>query len=155
MLVLAWVLRYFWERGNIRKGVRWNRRLRLLYMLCIEVSRKFHLHFTLTFQLRYYKMVQSLCKNWILVSKITWRIWTTSDKHWTLQKVEIWWANFSKKHIPSAKTLYTEKIYVTSLSTTCVKIHQMTNVIFETISHFSWQNCSVFFSSNITYFLEK
>ena len=33
--------------------------------------------------------------------------------------------NLSKKCIPSAKTLYTE-IYLTSLSTSCVKIHQTT-----------------------------
>ena len=58
-------------------------------------------------------MVHSLCKNWLLVSKITWGICTTSDKQWKVQKVEIWWATFiqkihlSKKYIPSAKTLYT------------------------------------------------
>ena len=46
-------------------------------------------------------------------------------------------------------------IYLTLLSTTCVKIHQITYVIFETISHFSRHNSSVFFSSNITYFLQK
>ena len=61
-------------------------------------------------------MVQNLYKNWLLVSKITWGIWTTSDKQWKVQKVEIWWATFvqktylSKKYIPSAKTLYTDDL---------------------------------------------
>ena len=105
-MVLSW---------DWRKKVHWNRRLRLL-PLCIGVSRKFHLYFTLMFWLRYYKMVHHLCKNWLLVSKITWGIWTTSDKQWKVQKVEIWWATFiqkihlPKKYIPSAKTLYTEHL---------------------------------------------
>ena len=43
--------RYFWKWGNIRKRVRWNRRLRLVCTLYIGVSRKFHLHFTLMFWL--------------------------------------------------------------------------------------------------------
>ena len=36
-----------------------------------------------------------------------------------------------------------QKIYLTLLSTTCVKIHQIPYVIFETISHFSRYNSSV------------
>ena len=62
-------------------------------------------------------MVQTLYKSWLLVSKITWGIWTTSHKHWKYQKVEIWWFTFvqkihlSKNHIPSAKTLYTEVLF--------------------------------------------
>ena len=40
-------------------------------------------------------MLQTLYKNWLLVSKITWRIWATS---------------LSKKYIPSAKTLNTEDL---------------------------------------------
>ena len=39
---------------------------------------------------------------------------------------------------------YIHRIYLTLLSTTCVKIHQVTHVIFETISHFSRHNFSVF-----------
>ena len=38
-----------------------------------------------------------------------------------------------------------QKIYLTLLSTTCVKIHQISYVIFETISHFSRHNSSVLF----------
>ena len=40
---------------------------------------------------------------------------------------------------------YTKRIYLTLLSTTCVKIHQINYVIFETISYFSRHNSSVFF----------
>ena len=38
---------------------------------------------------------------------------------------------------------YIQRIYLTLLSTTCVKIHQITYVIFETISHFSRHNSSL------------
>ena len=54
--------------------------------------------------------------------------------------------SLSKKHILSAKKHYIQSIYLILLSTTCVKIHQMTYVIFETISHFSGHNSIVFFS---------
>ena len=47
---------------------------------------------------------------------------------------------------------YIQGIYLTLLSTTCVKIHQIPYVIFETISHFSRHNSSVFFNSNVTFF---
>ena len=40
---------------------------------------------------------------------------------------------------------YIPKIYLTLLSTTCVKIHQITYGIFETISNFSRHNSSAFF----------
>ena len=61
-------------------------------------------------------MVQNLYKNWLLVSKITWGIWTTSGKQWKVQNIEIWWVTFvqkihlSKKYILSAKTLYIEDL---------------------------------------------
>ena len=91
-----------------KKGC-WNRRLRLLCTLRIGVSRKFHLHFTFMFLLRYYKMMQSLCKSWFLVSKITWGSWTTSDKQWKSKKLKFD-GLLSKKYIPSAKTLYSEDL---------------------------------------------
>ena len=50
---------------------------------------------------------------------------------------------------------YIQRIYLTLLSTTYVKIHQIASVIFETKSSFSRHNFSVFFNSNITYFLQK
>ena len=53
-----------------------------------------------------------------------------------VQKVEIQWDNLSKKYISSAKT-FIQRIYLALLSTTCMKIHQILYVIFETIIHFS------------------
>ena len=56
-------------------------------------------------------MVQILCKNWLLVSKITWGIWATSDKQWKFKKIEIRCVTFIEKiKIPSAKTLHTEDL---------------------------------------------
>ena len=98
-----WV-RYFWKWGNIRKRMSWNRRLRFLRTLWIGVSRKFHLHFTLMFHLRYYKLVRSLGMQ-KLISKIT-GIWPTSDKQWKVQKSWNLMGFCPKKYIPSAKTLY-------------------------------------------------
>ena len=60
--------------------MRWNRRLGVLCTLCIGVWRKFHSRFILMCSLRYYKKVQSLYKSWLLLSKVTWGIWKTSDK---------------------------------------------------------------------------
>ena len=75
-------------------------------------------------------MIQSLYKNWLQVSKITWGICTTSDKQWKFEGLLL-----SKIYILSAKTLI-QMIYLNSL---------ITYIIFETISHFSRQNSSVFF----------
>ena len=67
-----------------------------------------------------------------------------NSKNWN------WWAtfvqkiHFSKIYIPSAKKFYTEDLSNITL-TTCVKIHQITYAIFETISHFSRHNSSLFF----------
>ena len=77
-------------------------------------------------------MVQSLGIQ-KLVSKIK-RIWTTSDKQWKVQKVEIWWAFVQKKYIPSAQT------YTVDLSDS-----PNYYVIFETLSGFSQHNSSVSF----------
>ena len=77
----------FWE--NIRKRVCWNRRWRIICTLSIGFWRKFHLHFTLMFSLRYFKMMQSLYKSWLLVSKITWGIWTTSTSSGKSKKLKI------------------------------------------------------------------
>ena len=86
----------FWKRGNIRKGVCWNRWLRLPFILFIRVSRKFYLH--LCFKLRYYiQNGANFYKNWLLFSKILWGIWTTSDSQRKVQKAELWWATFAQK----------------------------------------------------------
>ena len=42
-------------------------------------------------------MVQSLYKNWLLVSKIKRGIWVTSDKQWKVQKEEIRGVTFVQK----------------------------------------------------------
>ena len=56
----------------------------------------------------------------------------------------------SKKFICPKNTFlqlkdYIHRLYLTLLSTTSVKIHQITYVIFETKSHFFWHNSFVFF----------
>ena len=48
-----------------------------------------------------------------------------------------------------------QKIYLTLLSTTCVKIYQISYVIFETKSHFSRHNSSVLFSLKCHILLTK
>ena len=55
-------------------------------------------------------MVQSLYKNWLLVSKITWGIWITADKQWKVEKTEINGLLLTKNYILLAKTLYTEDL---------------------------------------------
>ena len=49
---------------------------------------------------------------------------------------------------------YIQRTYLTLLSTT-VKIHQVPSVIFETISHFSRHNSSVFFSAQTSHTFYK
>ena len=79
--------------------------------------------------LTFYKMVESLYKNWLLVSEIAWEIWRTSDKQWKVQKIEIWWAAFvqkihiSKKYIRSAKKLYAEDLSNTTFNYLCENSH--------------------------------
>ena len=51
---------------------------------------------------------------------------------------------FSKKTFVQLKH-YIQRVYLTLLSTTCLKLHQIPHVIFEIISHFSRYNSSVFF----------
>ena len=148
---------YFRKRGNIRKRGRWNRRLRLLSTLSIGVSWKFHLHFIL-FLYVLAKILQNGAK---FIQELTpgfknhmrnldnFRQAVETPKNWN-----------SMGYICPKNTFlqlkhYIQRIYLTLLSTTCVKIHQIPYVIFETISHFSRHNSSVFFSSNITYFLQK
>ena len=152
-MVLTCGFRYFWKWGNIRKKVHWNRRLRILCTLWIGISRKFHLHFTLMFQLRYYKMVQSLGMQ-KLVSKIT-GIWTTSEKQWKVQEVEIWWAFVQKKpHIPWAKT-YTVDLSNITFNNLRVESPNYLYHFWKHKSFFTTQLLCIFISSNITYFPQK
>ena len=63
-------------------------------------------------------MVQTLYKNWLLVSKITWGSCITSDKQWKAQKVEIRWATFIQKNT-FLQLKHIQMIYLILLSTTC------------------------------------
>ena len=63
--------------------------------------------------------MQSLHKNWLLVSKTTWEIWTISDKQWKVQKDEIRSATFVQKCIPSCKALNTEDLSNITLNYLC------------------------------------
>ena len=58
-------------------------------------------------------------------------------------------------YIPSAKKLYAEDLSKITFNYLCVKIHRIPDVIFEIISHFHEPTPVYFFSSNITYFLQK
>ena len=125
------MLRYFWKRENIRKKLCWNRRLRLLFTLWIRVSRKFYLQ--LFFKLRYY--IQHAAK---ILQKLTpgFKNHMRNLDSFT-QVVESPDLKFdglllSKKYILQLEH-YKPKIYLTLPSTTCVKIHQITYVIFEAI----------------------
>ena len=134
-------MRYFWKRGNIRKKVCWNRRLRLLCATCIKVSSKFHLHFTLMFYLRYYKMVQSSYKKLTPGFKNHMR---NLDNFRQAVEIPNLTGCFCLKNA-FLQLKYIQRIYLTLLSTTCVKIHQIIHVLFETISHFLRHSSSVFF----------
>ena len=111
LLVLNWGLRYFWKRGNIKNRVRWNRRLRLLCILCIGVSGKFHLSFTLIYVLA--KFLQHGAK---FIQKLTpgfRQLQTSSEKFKKLKFDGLLLSkkiHLSKQYIASAKTLYTEHL---------------------------------------------
>ena len=125
------MLRYFWKRGNIRKRVCWNRRLRLLFTLCIRVSRKFYLH--LFFKLRYYiqndaKFLQKLTPGFKNHRNLdNFRQAVESPKSWNFM------GYFCPKNTFLQLEHFIRKIYLTLFSTICVKIHRITYVIFETI----------------------
>ena len=86
-------------------------------------------------------MVQNLYKKWLHISKIIGTCITPAvgrPKSWN-----------SMSYICLKTTFLHIKhylhIYLTLLSTTCVKIHQISYDIFETISHFSNHNSSILF----------
>ena len=101
-------------------------------------------------------MVQSFYKNWLLVLKTTWGIWTTSHNQW---KVQSW--NLMGCFCPKNTFLQLEhdipKIYLTLLSTTCAKIHQITYVIFGTIykSFFTTQLLCTFLAQTLHTFYKS
>ena len=153
---------YHFVRSNLGVEIflKWNRRSRLLSTLFIGVSRKFHLHFTFMFWLRYYKMMQSLqnsCNSWFatLGFKNHTRNWDNCRQAVESPKSWISMDHFCSKNKFCQLQLKRniQRIYLTLISTICVKIRRIP-FIFETLSHFSRHNSSVFFGSNITYFLQ-
>ena len=132
------MLRYFWKRGNIRKRVCWNRRLRLLFTLCIRVSRKFYLH--LCFKLRYYiqngaKFLQKLTPGFKNHMRNLDNFRQTVESAKSRKLMGYYFC-------PKYKFLQLKhcipKIYLTLLSITCVRIHQITYM-----RHF-WNHQSLF-----------
>ena len=135
-------LRYFWKRGNIRKRVRLNRRLRHLHTLYWGFKK-------IPFTLYTYVLTKILQNGAKFIQKLTpgfknhmrnldnFRQAVESPKSWNLM------GYFCPKNTFFQLKHYIQRIYLIS------------PVIFETISHFSRHNSSVLFSSNITYFLQK
>ena len=121
----------------------WNRRLSFLCTLCIRVCIPFTLYTYVLAKILYTKSGKIYTKtdSWFQKSHEKFGQLETSEKS---KKVKCDRLLLSKNTFLELKH-YINKIYVTLLSTTCVKIYQITYVIFETISHFSRRNCSVFF----------
>ena len=148
LLALIWELRYFWNWGNIIKMMCWNRRFKHLSTLPIGVSKKFHLNFSLCLAIILQngaKFIQKLTpdfKNHI------------RDLDNFRQAVKRPTSKRLMDYIPSAKNLNTEDLFKITFNY-FVKIHQISDVIFEIISHFHDATSVYFFSSNITYFLQK
>ena len=84
-------------------------------------------------------MMENLFKNWLLVSKIIWGIWITSEKQRKVQTVETQWDTFVFKH-------YIQRIYQTLPSTNYKKSHQ---IPFHDTTRLHY------FNSNITYLWQK
>ena len=68
-----------------------------------------------------------------MVSIITGGIWITLQKQWKVQKVKIRRATFVQTNT-FLQLRHVNRIHLTLLSTTCVKIHQISYAVFETIS---------------------
>ena len=127
---------------------KWVRRLRLLCILYIWGFKK------IPFSLYTYVLAKILQNGAMFIQKLTpgfknqmKNLETSSAKFKTLKFDGLL---LSKKCICPKNTFlqlkdYIQRIYLTLLSTTCVKIHQITRVIFETKSHFSRHNSFVFF----------
>ena len=141
-------MKYFSKRENIRKRVRWIRRLRLLWTLCIEVLRKsIHtLHLSFSWNITKWCNFYTKTDFWFQKSLGKFgQLQTCSGKSKMLNFYRLL---LSKKYIPS---LYTGDLSNITFNYLCRKLPSY----FETISHFLRLNFSVFFGSNITYFLQK
>ena len=118
--------------------------MRLLFILCIRVSRKYYLLLFLSSDI-IYKMVQSFYKNWLLVLKSTWGIWTTSRRQW---KVRSW--NLMGYFCPKDTFLQLEH-YIPNITFNYLS-ENSPNYLYMSflkpyihISHFSQNSFSVFF----------
>ena len=115
----------------------------LHFVFGFQYNSIYTLHFM--FWLRYYKMVQSLYKKLTpglknhMRNLDNFREAVDSQKSWNLM------GYFCPKNTFLQLKHYIQRIYITLLSTTCVKIHQMTDVIFGIKSHFSQNSPSIFF----------
>ena len=117
--VVTWVVKIFLKRGNIRKRVRLNRRLRLLCTLCIGASRKFNLHFTLNVLAKILKWCKVYTKTDSLFQishEKFGQLQTSNRKSKELKFDELL---LSKKYIPSAKKLYTEDLSIITFNYLC------------------------------------
>ena len=117
--VVTWVVKIFLKRGNIRKRVRLNRRLRLLCTLCIGSSRKFNLHFTFNVLAKILKWWKVYTKTDSLFQKSYEKfgqIQTSNRKSKELKFDELL---LSKKYILSAKKLYTEDLSIITFNYLC------------------------------------
>ena len=129
-------MRYFWKRRHIRNRNRKNRSLKQK----IEASLSFlywgfkKIPFTLVYTLQLCfsyditKWCKCLYKNWLLVSKFTWGIWTTSGKDWKVQKVEISRVTFIQNKTLLQLKHYIQRIYLTLLSTMLVNLNQISKL---------------------------
>ena len=116
----------FLKRGNIRERVHWNIRLRLLCTLCIGVSRKFHLHSIYAYVLA--KILQNGAK---FIQKLTPGFKNFDNFSGKSKKLNLM-GYFCQKNTYLKPKHYIHRIYLTLVSITCVKIHQITYVIFGT-----------------------
>ena len=134
----------------------WNKRLRLLFTLSIRVSRKFYLH--VCFKLRYYiqngatflhKLTPGFKNH--LKNLDNFRQAVKSSKSWNLM------GYFCPKNAFLQLDHYMPKIYLKLLSTTCVKIHEITYVIFETMykSFLMTQFLCIFFAQTFHTFYKS
>ena len=118
MLVLNYGFRYFWE-GTPEKGCieigHWG--FFAQFVLRVEDNSIYTLHLCCSENIKKGYKVYTKSDSWF--QKGTWGIWTTSDKQWKVQKVEVWWAFVSKKNIPPTKTLYTEDLFNITFNYLC------------------------------------
>ena len=115
-----------------------------------KVPQPFNIHFE-SLRLAPFSLALHLCSSWL--SAKWWKTYTITDSWFPISNEEFTSDNFrqageSPKYWNSTgyifrKTTFLQlkhciqKIYLTLLSTICVKIHQIPYVIFETTSHFS------------------